>query len=278
MENFLTITFMIPPFLETILLAIIDFFYGLYPQKTPSIDQLKGAKLVSHRGERDNISVFENTLESIGIAVQNGIWGVEFDIRWTKDLVPIVFHDPTADRVFNKKITIKDQTFLELRENLPLIPSLEEVVEKFGKKIHFLIEIKKEEFPFLEEQKIILKKILSPLEEQSDYHTLTLNPETLPLVDFLKPGTKLLVAELNFKHLLTIVEKENLGGLLGHYLFLGKRTLEKLQIKDQILGTGYVRSKNLFFREVNRGVHWIFSNHAVEVEKMRKELIQKQET
>ena len=75
-----------------------------------------------------------------------------------------------------------------------------------------------------------------------------------------------------------MVEKDNLGGLLGHYLFLGKRTLEKLQIKDQILGTGYVRSKNLFFREVNRGVDWIFSNHAVEVEKMRKELIQKQES
>ncbi len=265
---------MIPPFLETILLAIIDFFFGLYPQKTPSIDQLKDAKLVSHRGERDNINVFENTIESIGIAFQNGIWGVEFDIRWTKDLVPIVFHDPTADRVFNKKITIKDQTFLELRENLPLIPSLEEVVEKFGKKIHFLIEIKKEEFPFLEEQKIILKKILSPLEEQTDYHTITLNPETLPLVDFLKPGTKLLVAELNFKRLLTIVERENLGGLLGHYLFLGKRTLENLQTKNQVLGTGYVRSKNLFFRELNRGVDWIFSNHAVEVEQMRKELIQ----
>ena len=269
---------MIPPFLETILLTIIDFFFKFLPQKIPDLDQLKGAKLVSHRGERDNKTVFENTLESLGKAAQNGVWGIEFDIRWTKDLVPVVFHDETAKRVFKKNVTIKDLTFLELREILPLIPSLEEVVEKLGKKIHFLIEIKKEKFPFLEEQKIILKKILSPLKEQSDYHTITLNPETLPLVDFLKPKTKLLVAELNFNHLLSIVQKENLGGLLGHYLFLGERILGELQNKNQILGTGYVRSKNLLFREVDRGVNWIFSNHAVEMEKMRQELIQKQET
>ena len=269
---------MIPPFLETILLAIIDFFFRFFPQKRPSLDQLKGTKLVSHRGERNDQTIFENTLESLGKAVENGVWGIEFDVRWTKDLVPVVFHDETAERVFKKKVTIKDQTFFELREVLPLIPSLEEVVESFGKKIHFLIEIKKEKFPFLEEQKIILKKILSPLEEQKDYHTITLNPETLPLVDFLKPNTKLLVAELNFNHLLSIVESENLGGLLGHYLFLGQEIMEKLQAKNQILGTGYIRSKNLFFREVNRGVNWIFSNHAVEVEKMRQELIKEQET
>ena len=277
MEIFLTITFMIPPFLETIVLAIIDFCFRFLPQKKPSLDQLKSAKLVSHRGERDNVTVFENTLESLGNAAKNGVWGIEFDIRWTKDLVPVVFHDKTAERVFKKKITINEQTFLELRKSLPLIPSLEEVVERLGKKIHFLIEIKQETFPFLEEQKIILKKILSPLEEQSDYHTITLNPETLPLVDFLKPGTKLLVAELNFNRLLNIVQKENLGGLLGHYLFLGKNILGRLRSKNQILGTGYVRSKNLFFREINRGVDWIFSNHAVEVEKMRQDLVQKEE-
>ena len=265
---------MIPPFLETILLAIIDFFFRFFPQKKPNLDQLKGAKLVSHRGERNNRNIFENTLESLGKAVEHGVWGIEFDVRWTKDLVPIVFHDETAERVFKKKITIKNQTFLELRKTLPLIPSLEEVVERFGKKTHFLIEIKKEKFPFLEEQKIILKKILSPLEELKDYHTITLNPETLPLVDFLKPKTKLLVAELNFNQLLEIVESQNLGGLLGHYLFLGNEILEKVHNKNQILGTGYIRSKNLFFREVNRGVNWIFSNHAVEVEKMRQKLIQ----
>ena len=65
-----------------------------------------------------------------------------------------------------------------------------------------------------------------------------------------------------------------MGGLLGHYLFLGEGIHEKLQSNNQLLGTGYVRSKNLFYREVGRGVSWIFSNHAVEVEKMRQKLIQ----
>ena len=268
---------MIPSFIETAFLSTVDSFFKLLPQKAPSLAQLKEAKLISHRGERDNIVIFENTLESLGKAVENGVWGIEFDIRWTKDLVPIVFHDETAKRVFNKEITINKLTFLELRTQLPLIPSLEEVVEKFGKKTHFLVEVKKEVFPFLKEQKIVLKKILSPLEEQIDFHIITLDPETLPLVDFLKPKTKLLVAQLNFNHYFNLVQKNDLGGLLGHYLFLGESIQKKLQSNNQLLGTGYVRSQNLFFREVSRGVSWIFSNHAVEMEKMRRNLIQKRE-
>jgi len=34
---------------------------------------------------------------------------------------------------------------------------------------------------------------------------------------------------------------------------------------DKKIGVGYPKSKNNLFREINRGVEWIFSNDAVEV-------------
>jgi glycerophosphoryl diester phosphodiesterase len=38
------------------------------------------------------------------------------------------------------------------------------------------------------------------------------------------------------------------------------------------VGTGYVRTPNCLFRELNRGVDWIFSNHAAEVQALLRRL------
>jgi glycerophosphoryl diester phosphodiesterase len=40
------------------------------------------------------------------------------------------------------------------------------------------------------------------------------------------------------------------------------------------LATGYVNSKNCLFRELNRGVEWIFSDNAVELQKVVNQLLQ----
>ena len=40
------------------------------------------------------------------------------------------------------------------------------------------------------------------------------------------------------------------------------------------MATGYVNSKNCLFRELNRGVEWIFSDNAVELQKMVDQLLQ----
>ena len=58
------------------------------------------------------------------------------------------------------------------------------------------------------------------------------------------------------------------------YLLISDRLLKKHHIKNQFIGTGYVRSKNCLFRELNRGVEWIFSNHALELQSICNSLLE----
>lgn len=265
---------MIPPFIEQIFMKTVDTFFKFFPQAVPTLEQLKNCKLISHRGERDNKIIFENTLASLGKAVEHSIWGIEFDIRWTQDLVPVVFHDKDCQRVFKNDLIIGQVDFKTLREKIPLIPSLSEVIKAFAKKAHLVIEIKKEPFPDLPKQQSILKDHLENLHEQEDFHIITLHPENLPLVDFLHPKTKALVADINVTKLAQIAQEKNLAGLMGHYFFLNNDLKDKLHKNKQLLGTGYVRSKNLLFRELGRDIDWIFSNEALYIDKMRKQTIQ----
>ena len=67
--------------------------------------RLMDCRIISHRGEHDNRNVFENTLKSFDKALESGIFGIEFDLRWTKDLKPVVFHDGNTKRLFKKNLT-----------------------------------------------------------------------------------------------------------------------------------------------------------------------------
>jgi len=61
------------------------------------------------------------------------------------------------------------------------------------------------------------------------------------------------------------LERE-MRGLAGHYFLLNHSILSKHRASGQKVGTGYPRSKNCLFREINRGVEWIFSNNAAELQ------------
>ena len=87
------------------------------------------------------------------------IYGVEFDIRWTKDLVPMVFHDPDLQRVFGSSERLANLTSTELRQRFPLIPNLSEVVQHLGQHKHLMIEIKEEHYPEPEHQLEIFKEM-----------------------------------------------------------------------------------------------------------------------
>jgi glycerophosphoryl diester phosphodiesterase len=42
---------------------------------------------------------------------------------------------------------------------------------------------------------------------------------------------------------------------------------------QQKMGTGYIGSKNCLFRELNRGIEWIFSNNAADLQKIVQHLL-----
>ena len=73
--------------LQSVAMKVTDGLAAVIPQPVPEQRALRSCKIISHRGEHDNVLVFENTLAAFEQARANGVWGVECDIRWTADLV-----------------------------------------------------------------------------------------------------------------------------------------------------------------------------------------------
>lgn len=260
-------------YLETGFHWLADGLYTIRPQPFPGLARLQDCKIISHRGEHDNHAVFENTLPAFDLARDRGMWGIELDIRWTGDLQPVVIHDPDLLRVFNTELRVKEIGLDELKRRCPQIPSLQEVIQHYGKRLHLMVEIKAEHYPNPLLQNRALQELFSPLEPQRDYHLLSLTPQMFKLINFVPATTFIPVAQLNFTRLSQLALQEGYSGLAGHYLFITTAMLKKHLLHQQKIGTGYVKSKNCLFRELNRGVEWIFSNNAGELQAIVNELI-----
>ncbi len=239
------------------------------PRRVPGKSALENCKIISHRGEHDNITVFENTLSAFHNARRNGVWGIECDLRWTADQVPVICHDATALRVFNDPVAIGDVRLDDLRRRVPWIPTLEELLAEFGGNTHLMLELKAEPFPRPELQRERLRALLAPWEPGRDYHLLALDPTLFQLFPVVPPRYCCPVAEENVTELLKITLESGYGGLGGHFLLLNDRVKQQLDVAECRLGTGFVASRNCLFRELNRGVEWIFSNDAVKLQKIR---------
>lgn len=105
--------------------------------------------LYAHRGLHDNGSdTPENSLRAFERAVAAG-YGIELDVRLTKDGVPVVFHDNTLKRVCGAEGTVRQRTFEELQA-LSLfgtdqkIPRFEDVLKLVDGRAPLIVELKME--------------------------------------------------------------------------------------------------------------------------------------
>lgn len=256
----------VPIWFEKRLLQIIDFFYAKWPQPQPHKEMLKHCTIISHRGEHDNKDIFENTMSAFDQARDAGVGGIEFDIRWTKDLHPVVFHDTNLQRVFGSGVELKKATLDELKTHCRLIPSLEEVIQTYGKDLHLMVEIKKEVYPDPSYQNMLLKDLFHGLSPQKDFHFISLHPEMFQIIDFVPASAFLPSARFNIKALSKLALSSDYAGVSGHYFILTNRIMRKHLANGQNVGTGYISSKNCLIRELNRSVKWIFSNNAAELQ------------
>ena len=261
--------------IEGALLRLIDAFYGIRPQPVPARRHLEQCRIVSHRGVRDNHRIFENTIAAFEGAEAAGVWGIEFDVRWTRDLQPVVNHDPDLMRVFGKPVRICDVSFSELRAGCPHIPLVEEVIQRFGRRMHLMVEIKEEAYPDPAGQNQILKALFDPLKPGDDYHLLSLSEVMFGMIDFASGSAFLPVSEWNYEGFSRLAAERNYSGIAGHYVLLSKGLLKRHHDSGQKVGTGYIGSKNCLFRELNRGVDWIFSNNAAGIQRIVNSLIDK---
>jgi len=259
--------------LEKLLQLLSDGVYAIIPQPQPATSALCNCKIVSHRGEHDNKVVKENTIAAFDRVLDQGIWGIELDIHWTSDLQPVVIHDLDCRRVFGSTLEVNKVTLNELQSTIPEIPSLDQIVQRYGKKIHLMVEIKEEIFPDPRYQQARLKKLFSALEPGTDFHILALSAGIFELVHFLPRRALLLVAEFNFRAFSEKVIEENYAGISGHYLLISENIIRKHSRCNQKTGSGFAGSRYCFYRELNRGVEWIFTNQALKLRNIQQDLL-----
>jgi glycerophosphoryl diester phosphodiesterase len=253
----------VSPLIENALIRLADALYDHRSYPFPDRPRLKSCKVIAHRGSHDTHQILENTLAAFDRAAEAGVWGIEMDIRWTRDRVPVVFHDPDLSRLYGRPEAIATFTLNALQRQYPSIPSLADVVSRLGGKIHLMIEIKHPSRPGLRIPEECLEEVLQPLEPVRDYHLLTLDPALLQPLTRIPLQARVAVAEGWPGFSSRWVRRHRWGGFCGHYLLVGNAMLGHHHRQHQRIGTGFIASANCMFRELNRGVDWIFSNDAV---------------
>jgi glycerophosphoryl diester phosphodiesterase len=75
---------------------------------------VKPPKIYGHRGASADFP--EHTRAAYEAAIHQGADGFECDVRLTKDLIPILWHDPTMERITSDTADIAALTFSEIQE------------------------------------------------------------------------------------------------------------------------------------------------------------------
>jgi len=219
--------------------------------------QMKWAapKVIAHRGAWDRIGCQENTMMAFEKARLVGAYGIEFDVHFTKDDVPVIHHDSSLSRIFKNPGIIQNMTLDELRSVTEEIPTLEEVLRL--EDLHFMVEVKTKLSP---RQIEVFESCLQGKEPVQDFHLLTLDPDLVFEIGRLPSRCWILVGELKLKPLVDLSLQKKYAGVAGHYLGMSKKLIARLHDGGQKAGVGFVPSRNLFNREWRRKVDWVFTN------------------
>lgn len=251
---------------------IVNFFYALVPRRKPKSSALEQVKIVAHRGAHDNKKgLIENTMPAFDKAFELGCWGIELDVHQTADGVFVVHHDPDLKRLWGRSEQIAELNEAELKKLNPEIPLLSEVIEKHANHLHLFIELKN---PVSDPA--ILESVLEKITPCKDYHLIALSENILESVSQFPQESLLLVSvHKNTKLFCEVIEKDQFGGLLGHYLFLRNKFRNTLIKSGKKLGVGFIESKNSLLRELNRDIKWVFTNSAAKTMTILSKLKQK---
>ena len=152
-------------------------------------------KPLAHRGFHDCNGSFtkgsgpENSRESIFHAIKNGL-GIEIDVRFTKDYVPVVIHDDYLKRLcgvdnYLSNYNYNETKLIKLKNNEGL-PTLSEILSIVDGNTPILIEFKKlnktQDHNFFKNDLIsLLKKYFGPIALMSfDLKLITYLSKKLP--------------------------------------------------------------------------------------------------
>lgn len=254
-----------PEWMEAIFFHVADTIFGYMPQPVPSPTALKACRLISHRGEHLKTSAIENTIEAFDLAANAGVWGLEFDVRWTQDEHPVVFHDPDLKRLTGRPQRIDSLSLKTLQTQFPWIPTLENILHRYGKQRHLMIELKQSHQPISPQQTSRLLHLLEFLTPGEDFHLIGFDTSLFdPLL--LPPQCFLPIASLNATSVSQQILQQHYGGIAGYYLMISDTLIQRHLNAGQAVMIGFVASPQSLYREINRGIQWIITNHAVRLQ------------
>lgn len=167
-----------------ILVLVGAWLFLIAPSKNSQMEKFKNVKY-AHRGLHGDFGegyAAENSLTAFKRATELG-FGIELDVRISKDGEVVVFHDNTLDRVTGVCGKVSDKTLEELSKihlsgTSDCIPSFKEVLECVSGKVPLLVEIKEDGFDHSTSEKT--SEILA--EYEGEYIIESFNPLSLGVV------------------------------------------------------------------------------------------------
>lgn len=243
----------------------VETYFRHAPRRLLTDSERRDCRIVAHRGRCDpDADVIDNTLEAFDRARELRLWGIELDIQWTRDDVPVVIHDShTAHLPGQIGLEIGQTSFDELRRLCPVVPAFEEIVQRYGTDLHYMVDLKSETISAAGMKN--LAACLSNIEPAKDYHLLSTDADALSQAAAFPKECRLLVATTDTKRKFRQALRLELGGLTGHYLLLNFRMRRELAARNLKWGTGFVSSGRLLAREARAGAEWIFSEAAAKL-------------
>lgn len=245
--------------------TLANRIWSMAPGARASLDD-RDVRLVAHRGAHADGVAVENTLAAFDLCFERGVWGVELDVHLTRDLEPVIHHDPHLGRLHGRPdLTIADVDFATLRRAAPDVPHLSEVVERYGGRMHLMLEIK-ESWRERREVPEVVGRALADLTPGGDFHLLSLVPDHLEGFKLVPPSAYVDVAWLNPGEIIAANRRLGHGGVSGSFVFLGPRRLRELRDEGKKIGTGFVEFGGALRREATRDVDWIFTDQILRLQ------------
>jgi glycerophosphoryl diester phosphodiesterase len=259
-----------PLWLDHAFLRAADALYGL-SRRAPTAAQLESVRIVSHRGERDGKAILENTYAAFDALRGSGVFGLELDVRWTADRVPVVFHDADLRRLYGARERVGDLRCDDLCARWPQVPRLDDFVRRYTGEFHLMVELKHEAYPEPELQDRRLAEALAPALAANRCHVLSLRPDLFTRLPSLPARSTLGIARLNAGAISAEALAAGRGGFASHYVALGAARIRAHHAAGQKVGAGFPSSRALLYREAARGVDWVFTDRARQLERWRRQ-------
>ncbi len=187
--------------------------------------------VIAHRGA--SYYELENTPSAFLKAINLKTDAIEFDIRLTKDKIPVVVHDRNIYKMTGVSKIIKNMTFYELKRILTLnnekILSLSEALDLIGDKAICKIDIKEKE---------AMHAVLSELESRQLYKNVIITSQYVEVIKYIAMHYSSLILELGMnkeddpKHI--IKKASNIGAhIVGlYYKYTKPLILEELHSRN----------------------------------------------